>query len=35
MRNLRYKAGWTRQCVDGFLGWLGDALLYCQVRNAF
>lgn len=35
MRNLRYKAGWKRQWLDRFLGWLGEALPYCEVRYAF
>lgn len=35
MHNLRYKAGWKRQWLDRFLGWLKDAMPYCQVRYAF
>ena len=34
-RNLRYRAGWKRQWLDRFLGWLGEAMPYCQVRYAF
>lgn len=35
MRNLRYKANWKRQWLDRFLGWLKEAMPYCQVRYAF
>ncbi|WP_294394003.1 spore photoproduct lyase family protein [uncultured Sphingomonas sp.] len=35
MQNLRYKAAWKRQWLDRFLGWLGQALPYCEVRYAF
>ena len=34
-RNLRYRAAWKRQWLDRFLGWLGEAMPYCQVRYAF
>ena len=35
MQNLRYKAGWKRQWLEGFLGWLGEPLSYCEVRYPF
>jgi len=35
MRNLRYKAAWKRQWLDRFLGWLAEAMPYCDVRYAF
>jgi spore photoproduct lyase len=35
MRNLRYKVAWKRQWLDRFLGWLGEAMPYCEVRYAF
>ncbi|MGK6323166.1 spore photoproduct lyase family protein [Sphingomonas sp. DT-51] len=35
MRNLRYRAGWKRQWLDRFIGWLREALPYCEVRYAF
>jgi spore photoproduct lyase len=35
MRNLRYKAGWKRQWLNRFRGWLCEAMPYCQVRYAF
>lgn len=35
MRNLRYKASWKRQWLDRFLGWLKEAMPYCQIRYAF
>lgn len=35
MQNLRYKATWKRQWLDRYLGWLAEALPYCEVRYAF
>ena len=35
MVNLRYKSRWKRQWLDRFLGWLAEALPYCEIRYAF
>jgi spore photoproduct lyase family protein len=35
MQNLRYKSGWKRQWLSRFVGWLGQAMPYCEVRYAF
>ena len=35
MVNLRYKVSWKRQWLDRFLGWLVEAMPYCEVRYAF
>jgi spore photoproduct lyase family protein len=35
MQDLRYKASWKRQWLNRFIGWLGAAMPYCEVRYAF
>lgn len=35
MKNLRYRTPWKRRWLDQWLGWMREALPYCEVRYAF